>query len=56
MLREDGFDRSGGHFSEWLVAAIERGMFTPEEVKRRAALIVGQVAVDRWPKTVRAHP
>lgn len=56
MLREDGFDRSGGHFSEWLVAAIERGMFTPEEVKRRAALVVGQVAVDRWPKTTRANP
>lgn len=56
MLREDGFDRSGGNYSEWLVAAIERGMFTPDEVKRRAALIVGRDAVNRWPKKMRTHP
>jgi len=56
MLREDGFDKSGGHFSEWLVSAIERGMFTPEEVKRRAALVVGKPAVDRWPKEIQTQP
>jgi hypothetical protein len=56
MLREDGFDRSGGHFSAWLVSAIERGMFTPGEVKRRAALVVGQPAVDRWPKETQSQP
>jgi len=56
MLREDRFDRSGGNYSEWLVSAIERGMFTPEEVKRRAALVVGQDAVDRWPREASAHP
>jgi hypothetical protein len=56
MLREDGFDRSGGSYSEWLVAAIERGMFTPDEVRRRAALIVGQDAVNRWPRKAHTHP
>ena len=56
MLREDGFDRTGGHFSEWLVSAIESGMFTPEDVKRRAALVVGQPAVDRWPKETQTDP
>ena len=56
MLREDGFDKSGGHFSESLVSAIERGMFTPEEIKRRAALVVGKPAVDRWPKEIQTQP
>lgn len=50
MLREDRFDRTGGNYSEWLTSAIDRGLFTPDEVKRRAALVVGQEAVDRWPR------
>jgi hypothetical protein len=56
MLREDRFDRTGGDYSEWLDSAIERGMFTPEEVKRRAALIVGQEAVNRWPRQSHDDP
>jgi len=56
MLREDRFDRTGGNYSEWLRSAIERGMFTPDEVKRRAALIVGRNAVDRWPRIDGAPP
>jgi hypothetical protein len=50
MLLEDEYDKSGGNFGSWLDSAIDRGLFTPEEVKRRAALIVGQDAVDRWPR------
>jgi hypothetical protein len=56
MLREDRFDRTGGDYAEWLDLAIERGMFTPEEVKRRAALIVGQEAVNRWPRQSHDDP
>lgn len=56
MLREDRFDRTGGDYSEWLDSAIERGMFTPEEVKRRAALVVGQEAVNRWPRQTHEQP
>ena len=56
MLREERFDHSGGDYSEWLVSAIERGMFTPEEVKRRAALVVGDEAVNRWPRQPTDNP
>ena len=48
MLREDRFGNTGGTFAEWFDSAIDRGLFAPAEVKRRAALIVGQDAVDRW--------
>ena len=50
MLLEDNFDKTGGNFAEWLDSAIERGLFAPEEVKRRATIIVGKRAVSRWPK------
>jgi len=56
MLKEDGFDKSGGSYAEWLPTAIDRGLFRPDEVRRRAALVVGQEAVDRWPKVLRGHP
>lgn len=48
MLTDDHFDETGGTFAEWFDAAIDRGLFAPAEVKRRAALVVGQDAVDRW--------
>jgi hypothetical protein len=48
MLVEDGFGNKGGRFSDWFDSAIERGLLSPAEVKRRAALIVGKDAVDRW--------
>lgn len=48
MLRQDRFGETGGTFAEWFDSAIDRGMFTPAEVKRRAARVVGQDAVDRW--------
>jgi hypothetical protein len=48
MLSEDGYGETGGDFAEWFDAAIERGLFEPAEVRRRAAMIVGQDAVDRW--------
>ncbi|HSM32283.1 MAG TPA: hypothetical protein VK854_16415 [Woeseiaceae bacterium] len=48
MLRQDRFDETGGTFSEWFDSAIDRGLFAPAEVKRRAAQVVGQDAVDRW--------
>ncbi len=48
MLVADRFGRKGGRFAEWFDSAIDRGLLAPAEVKRRAALVVGQDAVDRW--------
>ena len=56
MLIEDNYHKDGGNFGDWLVTAIDRGMFTPNEVRRRAALIVGQEAVDRWPRSEPSAP
>ncbi|WP_395647118.1 hypothetical protein [Terricaulis sp.] len=47
-MKEDGFDRRGGPYQDWLISALDRGLLTPAEVRRRAALIVGRDAVDRW--------
>lgn len=47
-MKEDGFDRRGGPYSDWLISALDRGMLTPSEVRRRAALVVGRQAVERW--------
>ena len=47
-MKEDGFDQRGGPYQDWLIGAFDRDMLTPAEVRRRAALIVGQAAVDRW--------
>lgn len=48
MLEEDRFGRKGGRFADWFDSAIDRGLLVPAEVKRRAALVVGRDAVDRW--------
>jgi len=45
---EDGFAETGGVYEDWLKSALERGLLTPDEVRRRAAEIVGQEAVDAW--------
>lgn len=45
---EDGFAEAGGSYSDWLKSALERGLLTPDEVRRRAALIVGEDAVNAW--------
>lgn len=47
-LKQDGFDVRGGVYGEWLVDALDRGMLTPDEVRRRAAEVVGEDAVARW--------
>lgn len=47
-MKEDGFDQTGGSYQEWLVSAIDRGLLTPEEVRRRATQIVGPDPVQRW--------
>lgn len=47
-MKEDGFDRRGGPYADWLISAFDRGMLTPAEVRRRAALVVGRRAVQRW--------
>lgn len=47
-MKEDGFDRRGGSYSDWLISALDRGMLTPSEVRRRAAIVLGRQAVDRW--------
>ncbi len=47
-MKEDGFADSGGTYGEWLKSALARGLLSPAEVRRRAALIVGEEAVQRW--------
>jgi hypothetical protein len=50
-MKEDGFDRRGGSYHDWLISALDRGMLTPDEVRRRARAIVGAEAVNRWNRT-----
>ena len=47
-MKEDGFADSGGNYSQWLKGALRRGALTPEEVRRRASLVVDQETVDTW--------
>lgn len=47
-MMDDGFAETGGVYGEWLKTAFQRGLLTPEEVRRRAAEVAGQEAVDRW--------
>lgn len=47
-MKEDGFDRRGGRYSDWLISALDRGMLTPAEVRRRATIVLGWQAVERW--------
>ncbi|MDX1556499.1 MAG: hypothetical protein R3212_10775, partial [Xanthomonadales bacterium] len=45
---EDGFAETGGVYADWLKSALRKGLLTPDSVRRRAAEIVGQEAVDAW--------
>lgn len=47
-MKEDGFDQTGGVYQDWLISAIERGLLSPDEVRRRAAEVVGAEPVQRW--------
>jgi len=47
-MKEDGFDDRGGAYVDWLKDALRRGLLTPDEVRRRAALVVGQDTVSKW--------
>lgn len=47
-MTEDGFDESGGTYSDWLKSALRRGLLTPSEVRRRATEVVGEETVDQW--------
>ena len=47
-MKEDGFDEAGGTYADWLSSALDRGMLTPEEVRRRATEIVGPAQVQYW--------
>ncbi|QGZ93220.1 hypothetical protein [Terricaulis silvestris] len=47
-MKEDGFDRRGGRYEDWLLSAFDRGLLTPDEVRRRARAVVGAETVDRW--------
>jgi len=55
-MRESGFADKGGTYSEWFKHALQSGMLSPSEVQRRAALIVGQDAVDAWGSHRSANP
>jgi len=47
-MQESGFADEGGNYAEWLKNALRSGLLSPSEVKRRAALVAGQDAVDAW--------
>lgn len=47
-MKEDGFDRRGGRYEDWLLSAFDRGLLTPQEVRRRATIVVGAQTVNRW--------
>ena len=47
-MMEDGFAENGGAYGDWLKSALRRGLLRPQEVRRRAAEVVGQEAVDKW--------
>lgn len=51
-MKEDGFDRRGGVYRDWLASALDRGLLTPAEVRRRAAAIVGEEAAAIWDRPV----
>jgi hypothetical protein len=48
LMKEDGFAEHGGNYPDWLDSAIERGLLTPAEVKRRATIVVGDATVSKW--------
>ncbi len=48
LLKASGFASSGGRYEAWLIDAAERGMLSPENVKRHAAYVAGVQAVERW--------
>ena len=47
-MKQDGFDRRGGSYQDWLLSAFDRGLLTPAEVRRRATAVVGAETVNRW--------
>ena len=47
-MKQDGYDRAGGDYTQWLSSALDRGLLTPSEVRRRAALVVDAETVDQW--------
>lgn len=47
-MMEDGFDQTGGRYSDWLLSALDRDLLSPAEVRRRAGIIVGAEAVEHW--------
>ena len=47
-MKESGFAGQGGNYAEWLKAALGSDLLSPDAVRRRAAEVVGQDAVDKW--------
>jgi hypothetical protein len=47
-MQEDGFAETGGIYEDWLKSALQRDLLSPENVRRRAAEVVGQDMVDAW--------
>ncbi len=47
-MNETGFADRGGRYRDWLVGAFQERLLTGSEVQRRAALIVGEEAVEKW--------
>jgi hypothetical protein len=51
-MKEDGFDARGGTYRDWLVGVLDRGMLSASEVRRRATIVVGDAAVQRWAEPI----
>lgn len=53
-MKQDGYDRRGGDYAQWLFSVLDRGWLTPEDVRRRATLVVDAETVDQWDRPVGA--
>ena len=47
-MKEDGFAETGGVYEDWLKSALQRDLLSPENVRRRAAEVVGEDMVNTW--------
>ncbi len=47
-MLESGFADEGGKYADWLKDGLRSGMLSPSEIRRRAALVAGDEAVEAW--------
>ena len=56
LMKETGYAERGGHYESWLLDVAQRGLLRPEEVRRRAELVAGREAVQRWYRPDESNP